>query len=512
MVVKILLLAVFFTVTTVIGLISRKKVVSVNDFVLGGRNIGAWLGAFSYGTAYFSAVVFVGYAGQFGWSYGVAAVWIGLGNAFVGSLMAWALLGNRTRTMTKHLDTATMPEFFEKRYGSKAIKLAAAIIMFVFLIPYSASVYKGLSGIFTKAFNIDFVWCVVGMAVLTAVYVVLGGYIASSINDFIQGIIMLFGIVAVIVSVFNGKGGFTESITLLSQQEVTSGANAGMNGAYVSFFGPEPFALLGVVILTSLGPWGLPHMIHKFYSIKDEKAIRKGTIISTLFALIIAGGSYFMGAFGRLYVESDANGMPVTGSDGIVPAMLSSVLPDILLGVIVVLILSASMSTLSSLVISSSSTFAIDFVKGFLYKKIDGKKQMLVIRIMSAFFILVSVLIVLFSNELISGLMSISWGALAGAFLAPFLYGLFWKGVTRAGVWAGFVTGVAITVANIFTQTFIAPVAGALAMLASLVVVPVVSLVTPKVEKERIDECFECFNGNMEKEESEYLKGVSVAS
>lgn len=236
MVVKILLLAGFFTVTTVIGLISRKKVMSVNDFVLGGRNIGAWLGAFSYGTAYFSAVVFVGYAGQFGWSYGVAAVWIGLGNAFVGSLMAWALLGNRTRTMTKHLDTATMPEFFEKRYGSKAIKLAAAIIMFVFLIPYSASVYKGLSGIFTKAFNIDFGWCVVGMAVLTAIYVVLGGYIASSINDFIQGIIMLFGIVAVIVSVLNGKGGFAESMTLLSQQEVTSGANAGMNGGYVSFW------------------------------------------------------------------------------------------------------------------------------------------------------------------------------------------------------------------------------------------------------------------------------------
>ena len=418
MVVKILLLAVFFTVTTVIGLISRKKVMSVNDFVLGGRNIGAWLGAFSYGTAYFSAVVFVGYAGQFGWSYGVAAVWIGLGNAFVGSLMAWALLGNRTRTMTKHLDTATMPEFFEKRYGSKAIKLAAAIIMFVFLIPYSASVYKGLSGIFTKAFNIDFGWCVVGMAVLTAIYVVLGGYIASSINDFIQGIIMLFGIVAVIVSVLNGKGGFAESMTLLSQQEVTSGANAGMNGGYVSFFGPEPFGLLGVVILTSLGPWGLPHMIHKFYSIRDAKEIRKGTVISTLFALIIAGGSYFMGAFGRLYVESDANGMPVTGSDGVVPAMLSSILPDILLGVIVVLVLSLQCRHCLPLSYLLRQPLPLILSKAFCTRRLTINTDACN-SYYECFFILVSVLIALFSNELISGLMSISWELWLERFLHP---------------------------------------------------------------------------------------------
>ena len=510
MVVKILLLLIFFAVTITVGLIARRRVSSVNDFVLGGRGIGAWLSAFSYGTSYFSAVVFVGYAGQFGWSYGVAAVWIGLGNAFIGSLMAWAILGERTRSMTKYLDTSTMPEFFEKRYSSKAIKLVASLIVFVFLIPYSASVYKGLSGIFTAAFNIDFVYCVIGMAVLTAIYVVLGGYVASSINDFIQGIIMLFGIVAVVVSVLNGKGGFAESLTLLSKQEVVGGSSAGMQGGYVSFFGPEPAGLLGVVILTSLGPWGLPHMIHKFYSIKDGKAIRKGTIISTLFALIIAGGSYFMGAFGRLYVNSDANGLPEIGSDNIVPTMLSSVLPDILIGIIVVLILSASMSTLSSLVISSSSTFTIDFVKGFLFKKIDGKKQMLIIRIMSAFFILISVIIALFSSELISGLMSISWGALAGAFLAPFLYGLFWKGVTKIGVWAGFVTGISITVINIFTKTFIAPTAGAIAMLVSLVVVPLVSLITPKLDKEYVNKCFACFEEKKEKTESEYVEQISV--
>lgn len=493
MVAKIVILVMFFACTIAIGLIARKKVLSVNDFVLGGRNVGAWLSAFAYGTSYFSAVVFVGYAGQFGWEYGVSAVWIGLGNAFIGSLMAWVILGSRTREMTKHLDTATLPEFFEKRYSSKTIKLVASIIVFVFLIPYSASVYKGLSGIFTSAFNINFTYCVIGMAVLTAVYVILGGYVATAINDFIQGIIMLAGIAMVVILVLNGNGGFTKSLELLSQQEVVQGVGKGMSGPFVSFFGPDPVNLLGVVILTSLGSWGLPHMTHKFYSIKDKKSIRKGTVISTIFALVVAGGSYFMGAFGRLYVESDASGKSVIRPDAIVPSMLKSALPDVMIGVILILVLSASMSTLSSLVISSSSTVTIDFLKGFIFKKMTDKTQMLIIRVLCALFILLSVLIALFSGTLISVLMSISWGALAGSFLAPFLYGLYWKGVTKAGVWAGFATGVGITVANIYGAWFTAPMAGAIAMLASLITVPVISLITPKLNKAGVDQCFECF-------------------
>ena len=99
----------------------------------------------AYGTSYFSAVVFIGYAGQFGWKYGLSATWIGIGNALIGSLLAWLVLGNRTRVMTRHLCSATMPEFFGARYDSKAIKIVASAIIFIFLIPYTASVYKGLS-------------------------------------------------------------------------------------------------------------------------------------------------------------------------------------------------------------------------------------------------------------------------------------------------------------------------------------------------------------------------------
>ena len=485
---KVLLLVLFFVITAGVGVYCRKKSASVGDFVLGGRDVGPWLTAFAYGTSYFSSVVFVGYAGQFGWNFGVSATWIGIGNALIGSLMAWVVLGRRTRIMTKHFDSATMPDFFAKRYDCKALKVVASAIIFVFLVPYSASVYKGLSELFAMAFGIDVVYCIVGIALLTALYVVLGGYMAAAINDLIQGIIMIGGIVAVIVAVLNGSGGFTAALESLSQ--IPAQSAPGLQGAYSSFFGPDPAGLLGVVILTSLGTWGLPQMVHKFYSIRSEKAIKAGTVISTVFALIIAGGSYFLGAFGRLHYS--AEGAPVY--DSIVPTMLQNCLPDILIGVVMILVLSASMSTLSSLVITSSSTMTLDFLKNTCWKKMKDKTQVVVIKVLCAFFVALSVIIALNPGSLITTLMSLSWGALAGSFLGPFVYGLFWRGATRAAVWASFITGIGIVTVNLFVPFTSPTMAGALSIVASLVVVPVVSLLTPKLSKAHVENSFSCYD------------------
>ena len=493
MITKIIFLIVFFAVMVGVGLYSRKHATNVNDFVLGGRAVGPWLTAFAYGTSYFSAVVFVGYAGQFGYKYGISATWIGLGNAVIGSLIAWVVLGRRTRVMTKHLSASTMPDFFGKRYQSNSLRIVAAAISFIFLIPYTASVYNGLSRLFGMAFDIPYAVCVIAMAVLTGVYVVLGGYMATAINDFIQGIIMLFGIVAVIVAVLNGQGGFYEAVMKLSEIESDVAVTMGQKGVFASFFGPDLPNLLGVVVLTSLGTWGLPQMVHKFYAIKDEKSIKSGTIISTIFAIIVSGGCYFLGGFGRLF-DSPAiygeNGAIVY--DAIIPSMLST-LPDILIGIVIVLVLSASMSTLSSLVLTSSSTLTLDMIKGNIVKDMDEKKQLLCMRIMLVFFVVISVVIALDPPTFIAQLMGISWGALAGAFLAPFLYGLYWKGVTKAAVWASFACGVGITVANMFIKFIASPInAGAVAMVAGLIVVPIVSLITPKMQKDEVESAFAC--------------------
>ena len=497
MFIKSIFLIIFFVVMIGVGLYSRKHATNVNDFVLGGRSVGPWLTAFAYGTSYFSAVVFVGYAGQFGYKYGLASTWIGIGNALIGSLLAWVILGRRTRIMSNHLTAATMPDYFGKRYKSKALRIAASAIAFIFLIPYTASVYNGLSRLFGMAFDIPYEVCVIVIAVLTCVYVILGGYMATAINDFIQGIVMLVGIVAVIAAVLSGHGGFMEAVRSLAEMESDVAVTMGQKGAFTSFFGPDPLNLLGVIILTSLGTWGLPQMIHKFYAIKDEKSIQSGTIISTLFAIIVSGGCYFLGGFGRLFDTAaihKADGSVIY--DAIIPEMLST-LPDILVGVVIVLVLSASMSTLSSLVLTSSSTLTLDFLKDNFIKKMSEKKQLLCMRLLLVFFIVCSVVLALFPPksiaQFIAQLMGISWGALAGAFLAPFLYGLYWKGVTRAAVWASFICGIGITVSNLFLSYIASPInAGAIAMIVGLIVVPIVSLITPKMNKKEIDEIFSC--------------------
>lgn len=501
MILKIVMLVVFFAIMVEVGLYCRKNSTDVNGFVLGGRSVGPWLTAFAYGTSYFSAVIFVGYAGQFGWKYGIASTWIGIGNALIGSLLAWVVLGRRTRLMSQHLKSATMPEFFGKRYFSASLKIAASALVFVFLIPYTASLYNGLSRLFSMAFpGVSYSVCVIVMAVLTGVYVIAGGYMATAINDFIQGIIMIIGIVAVIAAVLSQNGGFIDSLNGLATIE----ADGMAPGIFNSFFGPDPLGLLFVVILTSLGTWGLPQMVQKFYAIKSEKDINKGTIISTIFAVIVAGGCYFLGGFGRLFTDKLnflADGSIEGGFDAIIPTMLSN-LPDVLIAIVIILVLSASMSTLSSLVLASSSTLTLDLLKDHVVKNMTEKKQVLIMRVLIVVFIAISAFIALNKDKLsaIADMMGISWGALAGAFLAPFMFGLYWKRSTKAAVWANFIFGAGIMVLNmLFRPSFPAilqsPInCGVIAMLAGFVIVPLVSSFTKKPDSQLVDECFSCYD------------------
>ena len=496
--IKIAMLVVFFGVMVAVGIYCRRHSTDVNGFVLGGRAVGPWLTAFAYGTSYFSAVIFVGYAGQFGWKYGIASTWVGIMNALLGSMLAWAVLGRRTRIMTQHLNSATMPQFFGSRFDSRSLKVVASAIIFIFLIPYTASLYNGLSRLFGMAFHIDYSICVIAMAVLTAVYVIVGGYMATAVNDFIQGLIMLFGIVAVIVAVLKSQGGLMSALDGLAR--VTDESVATTPGIFASFFGPDPVNLLGVVLLTSLGTWGLPQMVGKFYAIKSEKAITKGMIISTFFAIVVAGGCYFLGGFGRLF--SDKIDLASGGFDSIIPTMLSS-LPAILIALVVILVLSASMSTLSSLVLTSSSTLTLDFIKPAMKKEMKEKQQLSVMRILIAVFIVISAVIAIIqyrSNvSFIAQLMGISWGALAGAFLAPFLYGLYWKRTTKAACTVNYIFSCVVMILNIFFRSSFpkllqSPInAGAFCMIIGFVIVPLVSVLTKAPAKELVEDAFSSY-------------------
>jgi len=486
MFIKVLLLVIYVAMMVSIAAVTHKKAKNLNDFLLGGRKIGPWLSAFAYGTSYFSAVIFIGYAGKNGWNFGLSATWIGIGNAFIGALLPWLIMAKPARRMTQRLGADTMPEFFQRRYDSRFMKIASALIIFVFLVPYSASVYQGLGSLFEKVFGIPLIYVVLGMAAVTALYLVAGGYLATAYGDLIQGIIMLGGVGFMIFFLFKAMGGVSQSINKLAE------FGEGMADMFASG-AASPKDLISMVVLTSLGTWGLPQMVHKFYAIKDESAIKRGAVISTIFSLIVGGGAYLAGAFGRVVLNNQLPEATATTSsfDLIMPNVLFSTMPDALLGLIAVLVLSASMSTLASLVLTSASTLSMDLFRDVLFPKMSQKNVMLLMRALCIVFVLCSIAITLSSNAGITTLMSLSWGTVAGTCLGPFLLGLISKRTTKigaiAGMLSGFITSLGLTAILGMAQT---PFNGSCAMIASIAVTFIVSLLTPAPSKEKIAEVF----------------------
>lgn len=514
----IIALCIYASIMTLIGVISYTKSKTLDGFLVGGRKIGAWSTAFAYGSAYFSAVVFIGYAGQHGWNIGIGAVWIGIGNTVIGCLLSWLLFANRTRKMTKKLNARTMPDFFEKRYNSKGMKILAAAIIFVFLVPYSAAVYKGLGSLFSAIFpGVDtWVWMLL-IACLTAVYLVAGGYTATAYTNLIQGIIMIVGVICLVIAVLSSDavGGITGLIENLGNFEPLPDDPNPITGAQLTnLFGGSSFKFLCFnILLTSFGTWGLPQMIGKFYAIKDTAAIKRGTVISTIFCIVIGCGAYLVGSTSRLILGGQ---LPAGGIDAVIPAVLLNVLGDttlgmILLALIMILLLSASMSTLEAVVLTSASAVAVDLIPAISRREIPAKKQMTLTRILCLAFIACSFIFAAQNIPIIVSLMSFSWGIVSGCFIGPYIWGLFSKNITKIGAFAGILSGLltvgGATLVISLTSSFGAaaaksPEMGVAAMAISFVVVPVVSLLTKKHqtgEQERIDEIFSCYH----KEETE---------
>lgn len=510
--VTIIALVIFALAMVFIGVRSSKKAKTIDGFLLGSRKIGAWVSAFAYGTSYFSAVIFVGYAGQHGWNIGLGSVWIGIGNAVLGCLLAWQLLAKRTRTMTHTLNSKTMPEFFEGRYNSVNLKIFAAIIIFIFLVPYSAAVYKGLGSMFSTIFPgvSNNIWMLI-IAVLTACYLVLGGYVATAYTDFVQGIIMIVGVFAMVIAIVHtdAVGGFAH---FMDNLKAIPDNGDGITGAQItSWFGGSSIKFLCVnIMLTSFGTWGLPQMVNKYYAIKDVRSIKQAKFISTAFAMIIGCGAYFIGSLSRLVLN---NKLPEGGVDSVIPTTLLTALGDpnllttIILAVILILLLSASMSTLSSIVLSSSSAISVDLVPS-IKKNYDSKNQMVLTRVLCLIFVALSYIFATTNITIIVNIMSFSWGIVSGCFIGPYVWGIYSKKVTKAGAWAGMLCGFLTVVLTTIILTAMhtgdaatvgaafklaakkAPEMGVAAMAVSLIVVPLVSAFTRKFDNSFISEVF----------------------
>jgi SSS family solute:Na+ symporter len=480
--IAIILISIFMALMIGVGIWGMKKTTTLNDFFLGGRNIGPLVSAFAYGTTYFSAVVFIGFAGQFGWIFGLNSLWIAVGNAFFGAFLAWIVLGRRTRIMTQNLDVMTMPEFLQSRYGGKYIKIIAAIVIFMFLLPYSASVFKGLGDLFEVNFSISFDFALLIIMVITAVYLILGGYFAVTVTDFIQGFIMLAGAVLMAIIISGKAGGITNSIQTVSlnyYKHVYAVAK------------PDYLMLFAIVFMTSFGAWGMPQMIQKFYSVKNEKVIKLAAFTTLFFALVITTCAYYTGALTHVFFDSPITVNGVAQYDRMVPELLIRYIPEFVVALILLLVLSASMSTLASLILVSASSISIDLYKGNINKNISSKNSVVMMRFLSGIFIVISYFIARYEFAFIVMLMSLSWGVIAGGFLAPYIYGLYWKRTTLLGAKIGMISGMLTAVVLFFALgPQKSPVSASIAMIVPFFVVPAVSLFTKKVNKRILVKAF----------------------
>ncbi len=478
----VIYLVLFLIMMVIIGIWGARKTTSINDFFLGNRSIGPWISAFAYGTTYFSAVIFIGFAGKLGWEFGLNALWVAAGNTFIGALLAWIVLGKRTRTMTKNLEVMTMPEFLQERYQGKTLKMFAALIIFIFLVPYSASVFKGLSYLFEGYFHIPYDTVLLLMVIITGIYLILGGYFAVTLTDFIQGILMIGGVLAMVI-ILIGKAGSSGDLFAMMRQKYVEHIPSNKFPGFIQ--------VASLVFMTSFGVWGLPQMVQKFYAIKNEKVIKTATIVTTVFALVITFSAYFVGAMSHLFYDAPpmVDGKPAI--DRLIPDLLINNVPDGLMGLILLLVLSASMSTLSSLIMVSASAISIDLYQGHINPNASKEKALFMIRFLSAVFVVFSYFIARNQISLIVTLMSVSWGVVAGSFMAPYLYGLYWKKTTLWGAKAGMFTGLIIGVGLFLLwgpkqSTIVA----CLAMIVPFIVVPVVSLFTKAPSKELLDKAF----------------------
>lgn len=474
---KTLIVSAFALMIAIIGVLGMRKTRSFADYFLGGGTIGPYMTAFTYGAAYFSAVLFIGFAGKIGWDFGMSGLWIAVGNALIGVLGVWWLMGNRIKQMSLELNVQTMPEYFEQRYNSRGFKLYSSAAIFVFLVPYSAAVFIGLSYLFKVNFNIDYSVALLFMGGFTALYLVMGGYKSMTMIDVVFGIIMAAGAFVLLVSTISTAGGLRDLIAQLRSVDPRLTQPVGPPGLW---------PLFSLVFLTSVAPFAMPQLVQKFYAIKDRQAVRIGMVASTLFSLLIAVSAYFTGASIRVFLTPEVapaafqDGGPVF--DALMPELLTNVIPESLAVLMLLLILSASMSTLAALVLISSSSVVKDLYAGFVNTRVSDKRLTLLMRLCSAGFVCLSVVLAYLRPATIVSILSISWGAMGAAFLGPFVWGILCKWITTAGAIASSVAGLG-TCLGLYATGTPAPQAGTIGMLVSLTVSPLVSAITKKTSE-----------------------------
>jgi SSS family transporter len=417
-------LILYLAVLATVGIVTSRRLRSSSDFAIGGRSIGPWVTALSFVAAYFSSVLIIG-GGGFGYKFGLATLWIGATNVLIGCTLAWIILGKRIRRLTEETDSMTVSEFLGKRYRSPSIMVFSAAIIFLFLIIYNVSVVKGMANAIQVLMEVPYVAGVLISGIIIVFYVSIGGYFAVVWTSFIQAWIMIAGLLLLTAVTLSRVGGLSAAAQRLEAIDPGYVATPGLWG----WAGLASFCLV-----VSLGTWGMPQLVIRFYSIKNTKVLRVGTVVVTVGAAI-ALLPYLNGAIARIFHPDLAS------PDLAIPTLTRSVLPPIGGAIFLAGVIAAGMSTFAGVLIITSSSLVRDIFKHALGRALVPSRELALARRASALVGVVSILIALRPPGLILVLTAFAWAVIASTNLWPLLFGIYWRRTSRAGTLASMIAG-----------------------------------------------------------------------
>lgn len=464
-----------------VGYWSGRRVKSIGDFMLGGRTVGPWLNAFAYAASVFMPWVFVGLASTLGWHYGLKAVWAGLAIALIGVALPWLALAGRAREMSARVNAVTLPEFFGARFQCLGTQGVASVITVFFSLLLAAGVYAGLATLAGTALNLRQGEILIFLTLLSTLTLAMGGYFDLAVGGFLRGVIQFFGILILLVVFTRDQGALVGVWKTLAASPTTT-----------ALFAPTAFHLTPelylfcLVLVLGVGMWGMPHLVQKFFAMCRRADVPIATSVSGVFALLLAFCIFFMGAVTRIYFTDHTVNVP-TLMNNMLTLFDTGWIPLLALAVV----FSAAMNVLSSVLLVAAGGVVIDLGGVIVQRQIRAHAAIKTLRITVFVMAGLSVLLAFLLAERLEGLLMLSWCALAGAFVMPFTFSLFWKRTSKMGVIMGMLLGMSTALVLIATwgMTF-APFAGTIALAVSFVVTPLVSLFTKAPSPERVNAAF----------------------
>ena len=416
-----------------IGVVAYRMTSNLSDYVLGGRRLGPGVAALSAGASDMSSWLLLGLPGAIYASGGMPQIWIGVGLT-IGAYLNWQFIAKRLRVYTeKANDSITIPDFFENRFrdGSKALRVISALVILLFFTFYTSSGMVGGAKLFEASFGLSYNQALWIGAIVIISYTFLGGFLAVSWTDFIQGILMFLALIVVPIVAISKTGGWGNTVNTVGE----------IDPAYLDVF--AGMTTLGIISLLAwgLGYFGQPHIITRFMALRSVKDVPKARMIGMVWMVFALFGAIFTGFAGIAYFAEN----PIADGEQVFILFTQVLFDPWVSGILLAAILAAIMSTIDSQLLVSSSALAEDFYKGILKKDASQKELVWVGRIAVAGIALIAILLAGNPDSSVLALVSYAWAGFGAAFGPVIILSLFWKRMNRWGALAGMIVG-AVTV------------------------------------------------------------------